>query len=125
MNLVDSSAWLEYFAAAPGTADFAPAIEDQSSLLVPTVVVCEVFRAVARQRSEDEALQAYAVMAQGQVVPLDAGMALDAARLPLDLHLPMADSLILATARAAAAILWTQDSHFQGLPDVRYLPKRV
>jgi predicted nucleic acid-binding protein len=38
--------------------------------------------------------------------------------------LPLADSVMLATAQAHAAGLWTQDADFAGLPGVRYLPKR-
>lgn len=78
---------------------------------------------MTRQRSEDEALRAYAFMVQGQLVPLGAELALDAARLSLELGLPVADSFILATARAFGAVLWTQDSHFEGVAGVRYMPK--
>lgn len=123
MNVVDSSAWLEYFADAPAAQRFAAAIEDRAALIVPTLVVYEVFKAIARQRSEDEALRAYAIMAQGRVVPLDAELALASARLTLELGLPLADSLILATAQATEATLWTQDAHFRDLPGVRYVEK--
>ena len=68
MNVVDSSAWLAYFAGEPSAADFAAPIEATGELVVPAVCLLEVFKAVARQRGEGDALQAVAVMQQGAVV---------------------------------------------------------
>ena len=123
MNLVDSSGWLEYFANAANASFFAPAIEDAHHLLVSTINLFEVFKLVAQQRNEDSALKAVAVMGKGRVVAIDDALALDAARLGLLHKLPMADSLILATARAHEATLWTQDSDFEGMDNVRYTRK--
>lgn len=124
MNLVDSSAWLEYFADGPNAGFFAPAIERTQDLLVPTICLLEVFKRVLQQRGESEALSVAAQMQQGRVVELDASVALDAARLSLDLKLPLADSIILTSARAYRATLWTQDSDFARLRGVKYIPKR-
>jgi toxin FitB len=123
VNVVDSSAWLEYFADGPNAAYFAPAIQAVDRLLVPTIVVLEVFKRIYQQRGEGPALQAAAHMQQGRVVDLDATLALTAARLGVETRLPLADSVVLATARHHAAQLWTQDADFKGLPDVRYRPK--
>jgi predicted nucleic acid-binding protein len=120
MNVADSSAWLEYFANGPNAGFFAPAIEKTSELIVPSITLYEVFKRVLQQRDEGAALQAVAVMQQGAVVDLDAPLALAAARLSAEQNLPMADSVILATARAQAATLWTQDADFKGLPGVEY-----
>jgi predicted nucleic acid-binding protein len=125
MNVVDSSAWLEYFADGPNANYFAAAIQDVEELLVPSIVVYEVFRRVLQQRGEDAALQAAAILHQGRVVDLGGALALEAARLGVEERLPLADSVVLATARQAGAILWTQDADFDGLPDVRYRRKRV
>ncbi|HEU4698560.1 MAG TPA: type II toxin-antitoxin system VapC family toxin [Gemmatimonadales bacterium] len=124
-NVVDSSAWLEYFADGPNAEHFAPAIEATGELVVPAITILEVFKRVAQQRGEDAALQAVALMEQGQVVPLDGPLALAAAKLGLDHRLPLADSIILATAREAGAVVWTQDADFEDLPGVRYYPRRV
>jgi predicted nucleic acid-binding protein len=124
MNVVDSSAWLEYFANGPNAGFFAPAIEKTSELLVPSLALYEVFKRVLQQRDEGAALQAIAVMQQGTVIDLDAPLALAAARLSTEQHLPMADSVILATARAQAAVLWTQDADFKGRPGVEYRKQR-
>ena len=120
MNCVDSCGWLEYFADGPHASFYAKAIEDVGSLVVPTIVLLEVFQRIVQQRDEASALQAVAAMQQGTVVALDAALALSAATLGVRHALPLADSLILATARAAEAVVWTQDAHFRDLPSVRF-----
>jgi predicted nucleic acid-binding protein len=124
-NVVDSSAWLAYFAEEPTADDFAAAIETVPRLVVPAVCLLEVFKVVARQRGEGDALQAVAIMQQGEVVDLDGALALSAARLGVDHRLPLADSIVYATARAVGGVVWTQDEDFDGLPDVQYIPKRT
>jgi len=124
VNLVDSSAWLEYIAAGPQAGQFAATIEDVASLLVPTIVLLEVTRRVMQQRGEDEALQVAAMLHQGQVVVLDSGGALNAAQLGVAHKLPLADSIIYATAKQYGATVWTMDADFSRLTGVRYFPKR-
>lgn len=124
LNVVDSSAWLAYFADEPGADSFARAIEDTSSLIVPTICITEVFKIVARQRGEGDALQAIAIMQQGRVVDLDSELALAAAVVGAEHKLPLADSIVFATARQFDAIVWTQDEDFDGLPAARYFRKR-
>ena len=125
MNVVDSSAWLEYFANGPNASFFARAIEEATELLVPSLTIYEVFKRVLQQRDEGDALRVVAVMQQGSVVDLDARLALSAARVSLERRMPMADSVVLATARLHDATLWTQDADFEGLPGVRYRPRRA
>jgi len=120
MNVVDSSGWLEFFADGPNAAFFAPAILKPRDLVVPTVSLYEVFKRVLQQRDESQALQAVALMEQGNVADLNATLALAAAKLSADLKLPMADSIMLATARAFGATLWSQDADFEGMEGVRY-----
>ncbi len=121
MNVVDSSGWLEYFAGGKNAGFFARSIEDTASLLVPTLSLFEVFKRVLQQRGEAAALQAAALMHQGRVVELDATLALAAARLSVAGRLPLADSIMLATARAHRATLWTQDADFEGHEGVRFV----
>lgn len=123
MNVVDSCGWLEYFADGPNADFFAPAIESVSDLVVPSISVYEVFKRVLQQRNESDALQAVAVMQQGLVVDLDTAMALNAAKISVELRLPMADSVMLATARAHNATLWTQDADFRGIEGVQYVER--
>ena len=124
MNVVDSSGWLEYFADGPNADFFAKAIEDVEALVVPTISIYEVFKRVLQQRGEGDALQAVALLVQGQIVDLDTTLALDAAKLSVAEQLPMADSIILATARAHGATLWSQDADFEGMAGVEYVEKR-
>ena len=124
MNIVDSCGWLEYFADGPNADFFAPAVENLSELLVPSISLYEVFKRVLQQRTEGDALQAVATMMQGEVIVLDERVALDAARLSLELKMPMADSVILTTARLHGAVVWTQDSDFEGLEGVEYIEKK-
>jgi predicted nucleic acid-binding protein len=124
MNVVDSSGWLEYYADGPNADFFASAIEDIPALLVPTISIYEVFKRVLQQRGEDKALEAVALMMQGQVVELSATLAIGAAKLSDELKIPMADSIMLATARNHEAVLWTQDADFASVPDVQYTAKR-
>lgn len=123
MNVVDSSAWLEYFADGPNAEVFSKAIESPDTLLVPSLCLFEVFKRICQQVGEDEALKKVALMEQGQVMDLDRATALEAARLSLAHRLPMADSVMLATARRNGATLWTQDADFEGIEGVRYLPR--
>lgn len=124
MNLVDSSGWLEYFANGRNAGVFAPPIEDTSSLVVSSINCYEVFKRVAQQRDEDAAIQAIAVMQQGRVVDVSVEIAIVGAQLALESRLPMADAIILSTARLAGATLWTQDADFAGTTDVKYVARR-
>ena len=124
MNVVDSSGWLEYFADGPNAGFFASAIEASGKLVVPTLSILEVFKRLLQQQGENDALRAVACMQQGRVVPLDASLALTAARLSLELKMPLPDSVILATARTYQAVVWTQDADFKGIDGVRYTAKK-
>lgn len=124
MNVVDSSGWLEYLADGPNAGFFAPALEDAERLLVPAISVYEVFKRVRQQRGEDAALQAAAMMTRSRLIELDASLSIAAAIISMDHALPMADSIMLASAGAFNATLWTQDSDFQDIPGVRYIVKR-
>ena len=124
MNVVDSSGWLEYLADGPNADFFANSILATADLLVPTLSLYEVFKRVLQQRGENDALQAMALMQQGTIVELSASLALSAARISLNDKIPTADSIMLATARAYGATLWSQDADFENIPGVRYVEKK-
>jgi predicted nucleic acid-binding protein len=121
--VVDTCGWLEYLTDGPNADFFAPAIERTNRLVVPTISLMEVFKWVMRERGEEAALQATALMQQGTVAGLDAPVALFAARVGIEERLPLADSIMLGTARAYDALLWTQDADFEGKYAVEYRPK--
>ena len=124
MNIVDSSGWLEYFADGPSASFFARPLQETKDLLVPTITIYEVFKAVLRQRGESDALQSVALMQQGSVVDLTSNISILAARISVEDRLPMADSIILATSHVFGATIWTQDSDFEGIEGVRYVAKK-
>jgi predicted nucleic acid-binding protein len=119
VNVVDSSAWLEYFADTDRADFFAEAIEDSDHLIVPSICIYEVYKKVFRERGEDAATQIFSLMSLGRIIDLDSSLALEAARHSL----PLADSIIYSTALRFGATLWTQDSHFEHVSGVRYFPK--
>lgn len=123
MNLVDSSCWLEYFAGSPRAALYAAEIEDLAHVLVSPINIYEVFKKLILVSDRTLALQTIGVMLRGHVVAVTDTIALDAAALSVEYRLPLADSILLATARAHGAQLITQDAHFREIPGVLYYPK--
>jgi len=124
VNLVDSSAWLEYFADGPNAGFFESPITRKSELIVPTVVIFEVCKRILQQRGEEEALRAVSALHGSTIIALSAELAVLAAGISYELKLPMADSLILATAQAHNAVIWTQDADFRYLPNVKFRPSK-
>jgi predicted nucleic acid-binding protein len=124
LNVVDSSGWLEYFTNESNAAYFAPIIEDTRNLIVPTICLLEVFKKIFRDQGKVPAVERIAYMKLGEVVPLDESLALEGAVVGLEHKLPMADSIILATARRFNAVLWTQDDDFQGIANIQYRAKK-
>jgi predicted nucleic acid-binding protein len=123
MNVVDSSAWIEFFTGGPNAKFFEPPILATEDLVVPTMVMLEVYKHIRRHKGRDEALRAVAGMKQGAIQDLDERLALYAAEIGVEYGLPLADSVILATARIHEATLWTQDSDFEGIEGVRFKKK--
>ena len=124
MNIIDSSGWLEYFGDGPNASFFSRPLQKTTELIVPTITIYEVFKTVLRQRNESDALQAIALMQQGSVVDLTASISILAAKISLENEMPMADSIILATAHRHEATVWTQDSDLEGIDRVKYIPKK-
>ena len=124
MNVVDSSGWIEYLSGGPNAAFFGGPIESGEPLLVPSLSLFEVYRHMLRHIGREEALNVVAAMRRGTVVELDDLLALEAAELSLEAGLALADSIILATARAHGAELWTQDADFDGIEGVHFRRKK-
>lgn len=124
MNVVDSSGWLEYFSDSENASFFAKTIQDTDNLIVPTICIYEVFKRMTTLQGKDSALRAVGVMSLGKVIDLNLQISLSAAKISLEYKLALADSVILAIARANDATLWTQDEHFKDLEDVKYIEKK-
>ena len=123
MNIVDSSAWLSYFAGDANAEVFSTPIENIDKLIVPSITITEIFKYILRQRGENMALEAIAHIQQGKVISLDSSLAIDAAKYGIDYKLPLADSIIYATGQKFGALIWTQDVDFKSLEGVKYYPK--
>ncbi len=123
MNLVDSSGWLEYFADGKNAKAFAPIIEDSQNLIVSTINLYEIYKKLISEADKDSALEAIGIMQQATVIDVSPSIAVHAAYMSCELKIPMADSLIYATAIMSGATLWTQDSDFIGLEKVKYFKK--
>ncbi len=124
MNIVDSSGWLAYFADEPNAEHFLSPLSASDLLIVPAITIYEVAKVVLRESGKDESLQAAVAMQKGKVVDLSAKLAISASMLSLEHQLPMADSIILATAKEFKAVIWTQDSDFKNISNVKYFPKK-
>lgn len=124
MHIVDSSGWLEYFSDTPNAKNFALFIEDTTNLIVPTIIFFEVFKKILLEKGESSALERATDMRQGKLVDLTPDLSLHAAVLGKEYKLPMADSIILATARKHKAVIYTQDIDFEGIEGVKYFLKK-
>ena len=124
MNIIDSSGWLAYFADEPNAKLFQTPLKDTASLVIPSITIYEVFKVVLRETSENEALQAAAAMQKGTVVDLTVPLAIAASKISLKHGLPMADSVIIATAKAFDAAIWNKDSDFKNIAGVKYFTKK-
>ncbi len=116
--------WTDAFSDGPNASFFSRPLQETADILVPTITIYEIFKAVLRQRNESDALQSVALMQQGSVVDLTSHISILAAKMSIEHHLPMADSIILATARVYEATIWTQDSDFKDIDGVQYVAKR-
>lgn len=123
MNVVDSSGWLEYFEGGLNAKKFSAPIKETEMLVVPTICIYEISKVILRESDENHLLQALAAIHKGQVIDLSSAISMTAAKISLQYKLPMADSIIYATAKNYNATLWTQDVDFKGMPGVNYIPK--
>ena len=125
MNIVDSSGWIEFFSEGKNAEIFSPLILKVNELVVPTIILYEVYKKITLECDHDQAIEVIAHMQQAKhIVEVDSTLALDAAQCSLEYKLPMGDSLIYATAKKFNATIWTQDSDFINLPNVRYVEKK-
>ncbi len=116
MILLDSSAWIEFLTDGPAAPRIAKEMSSPSQILTPTLVLYEVYKKLKRERGEEAALSAVAQLNQTRIVPLDDSLALGAADISLAFALPMADSIIAATAKVHEAKILTLDNDFRKIP---------
>ena len=117
--VLDSSCWLEVFDGSTRAELFEAAASEPEKLIVPFITVYEIFKYLSRVKGAELATCAALCMQRGKVIDIGSDIALAA----VGNGLPMADSLIYATAQTQGAVVWTQDAHFDGLAGVRYFAK--
>ena len=122
MNVVDTSGWLEYFEGGRNAKEFSAPLRKWEELVVPTICIYEISKVILRESDENHLLQALAAIQKGKIVTLTPSLSTAAAKISLQYKLPMADSIIYATAKHFDAAVWTQDVDFKGLPNVNYIP---
>lgn len=123
MNLVDSSGWLEFFTDGPLASKYSHYLEEPQELVVPTLVIYEVYKKIKKERTEEEALLSIAHMGKAKIIVLDDTLAMSAADVSLKYSLSMADAIIYATSLQENAKLITSDIHFSQLNNVVFLKK--
>lgn len=124
-NIVDTSGWLEYFADGENSGVFAGVILDETNkIIVPVIVIYEIFKKILIERDEDTALQTIVQLQKYQIENIDDSLSLQAARISCEHKIPMADSMIYAVALKYNAVLWTQDKHFKKFLNVKYIEKK-
>jgi len=104
-------------------ADVAPVIENPDELVVPTIILYEVYKKLLAEKSEEYALNVASYMQRGIMVELSTGLSLSAAQISRKHKLPMADSVIYATSLHYSAVIFSCDKHFKDIPDIRYFSK--
>ena len=123
MNVVDTSGWLEYFEGGQNAKEFFIPLNEIKKLVVPTICIYEISKIILRESDENHLLQALAAIQKGEIVALSPSISTAAAKVSLRYKLPMADSIIYATAKQFNATVWTQDIDFKNLPYVNYIEK--
>lgn len=123
MKLIDSSGWVEFAVGGPLADRYLAHLKDPAQIVTPSIVVYEVYKRLKRDASEAAADAIIAEMGKTRIIPLDDQLAIMAADISVSLGLPMADSIVYATAQAQQATLITSDADFKDLPHVVYLKK--
>jgi len=123
--LIDSYGWIEYFAGGPLAEEYARYLEkaDAENTITPTIIVYEVYKKIKTTRDEQKALEAYAQISQTKIIELTGPLSLEAADISLAANLGMADSIILATAKAYNAEIVTSDEHLKSMNGVKFIKK--
>jgi predicted nucleic acid-binding protein len=124
MTIIDTSGWLEYFTGGPNSDFFSTAIKKDPNIIIPTIILYELWKKISREKGEDKAIELVAQLKRYEIVPLDESLSISAAKISNEYKIPMADSIIYATLMKYNATLWTQDSDFKDFENVKYIEKK-
>ena len=101
----------------------APVIENPNELIVPTIILYEVYKKLLAEKGEEYAMDVISYMQTGKVIELTAGLSLAAAQISRKHKLAMADSIIYATSVHLPAVIFSCDKHFKDIPNIQYFPR--
>ena len=126
MILIDSCGWIEYFGEGPFADQYAAFIEEteKNKIIMPTIVIYEVYKKIKSTRGEEKALDVYAQMSLTKVVELTSALSLKAADISIKEEVAMADAIVIATAKDYQAQIITSDKHFKKVNGVKLIDKR-
>ena len=126
MILIDSCGWIEYFGEGPLADQYAPFIEktEKNKIIMPTIVIYEVYKKIKSAKGEEKALDVYAQMSLTQVVELTSALSLKAADISIKNGVAMADAIVIATAKDYEAQIITSDQHFKKVNCVKLIDRK-
>ncbi len=123
MIIVDSCGWLEWFTNGKLADRYERYLADQNNMVLPAIVLYEVYKILKREVGEEKALLACGYMKQSPVIPVDEILALTAADIALQEKLAMADALVVATAHLNNCTIITSDADLKNQSCVEYIVK--
>lgn len=123
MVVVDSCGWLEWFTDGKLADTYKEYLENPDDIIVPTIILYEVYKVLKREAGEENAITASGYMKNCVVIHLDENLAFAAADIALKEKLAMADAIIAAVSLANNCKIITSDSDLQNLENVIYIPK--
>ena len=124
MIIVDSCGWLEWFTDGKLADKYKEYLAAPDNLLMPEIILYEVYKVLKREAGEEKALLAAGYMQNSPAVPLDDTLALAAADIALQEKLAMADAIIVAISRAHNCRIITSDADLKNQVNVEYIPKK-
>lgn len=124
MIIVDSCGWLEWFTDGKLANQFKKYLASPGNILMPAIILYEVYKILKREVGEEKALLAAGYMKNSTVIPLDGTIALVAADIALQEQLAMADAIIVATSRAYNCKIISSDVDLKEQSNVYYIPKQ-
>lgn len=123
MIIVDSCGWLEWFTDGALADSYKQYLADPDNILVPAIVLYEVYKVLKRGAGEEKALLAAGYMRSSRLIPLDDTLALAAADIALQKNLAMADAIIVAVSKAHNCRIVSSDADLKDLDNVDYIQK--
>lgn len=120
--LIDSWTWIEYWRGGQHSDAAAKHIEGDDEAVISTINLAETYWWILRFYNEKTAAAKKKILEKRcHIIPVNPGIAVEAAKIKRRHRLALADSLILATARQANAKIVTGDDDFKPLTETIFI----